>query len=329
MQEPKNYFVWFVSSVAIAVVGGCFLYHLGYTGEKYKSQDAPGNSPALATIGSLPQIGSQLDAQDPPAGHLPHHITNSVGMKFVLIRPGRFVMGSPTTEPGRNADEDTHEVHITKPLYMSIHEVTQAQYSQLMGNNPSSFSPAGRERDCVQGLDTAGFPVESVTWFEACTFCDALSGLAEEQRSGRTYRLPTEAEWEFACRAGTSTFFHFGNSLSTVQANFRPNAPAASLARPAPVGSYGANALGLYDMHGNVSEWCLDWYGERYYTTRSSRSDPAGPSSGQERIARGGSWKDVDENCRSAHRDHAKPGARYKIAGFRVVMPTLGRSRKL
>ena len=184
--------------------------------------------------------------------------TNSIGMRLVLIPAGKFIMGSPKDEKDRGDDEDQHEVEITKPFYLGVYTVTQAEYEKIMKTNPSWFSARGKGKDKVANVDTAQFPVEMVSWNDAVAFCKKLSELPEEKKAGRTYRLPTEAEWEYACRAGTSTAFHFGNSLSSTQANFDGNYPYGKagkgpyLGRTAKVDSYPANAFGLYDMHGGI-----------------------------------------------------------------------------
>src|SRR5262249_11368647 len=156
-------------------------------------------------------------------------------------------------------------------------------------------SAEGGGKDMVKGLATADFPVERVSWHEAVKFCKKLSVRPAEKRARRVYRLPTEAEWEYACRAGTSTPFHFGRSLSSRQANFDGNAPYGGAAkgpwlrRTCKVGSYQPNGFGLFDMHGNLFQWCNDWYGRDYYKD-SPRQDPQGPDEGTARIVRGGSW---------------------------------------
>ncbi len=172
-------------------------------------------------------------------------IVNSIGMKLALIPAGTFLMGSPDSELGRCPDEGPqHEVTISRPFYLSIHPVTQREYQTVMGVNPACFMANLFKRN-------PGHPVEQVSWDEAVDFCQRLSSLAAEKHAGRVYRLPTEAEWEYACRAGTTTPFHFGTSLFSIQANIDYNRN-----RTTKVGSYPPNAWGLYDMHGNVWEWC-------------------------------------------------------------------------
>jgi formylglycine-generating enzyme required for sulfatase activity len=208
--------------------------------------------------------------------------------------------------------------------------VTQQQYERVMGQNPSSFSSTGGGKDKVKGIDTRQFPVENVSWENAVEFCRRLSELPEERANERVYRLPTEAEWEYVYRGGPffkapATAFYFGNSLSPTQANFDGNYPYGGAAkgryleRPTPVGSYPPNPLGVYDLHGNVWEWCADWYDEDYYK-QSSRQDPQGPERGERRVLRGGSWLDYGWYCRSACRGSLVPGGRGVNLGFRVVL---------
>ena len=236
-----------------------------------------------------------------------------VMMDLVLIPAGEFTMGSRANEADRNSHEGPqHRVRITKPSYMGKHEVTQAQYERIVGKNPSHFGGASN-------------PVESVSWTDATEFCRKLS-----QRTGTTVRLPTEAEWEYACRAGTTTAFHYGNSLGTDQANFDGNYPYGGAAKgkywqkTTPVGSFRPNAWGLYDMHGNVCEWCSDWFDEGYYA-KSPGTDPQGPGTGKYRVLRGGSWIDDGHYCRSAFRSGYPATDRIRYYGFRVVVSARGR----
>jgi uncharacterized protein (TIGR02996 family) len=255
-------------------------------------------------------------------------LTNSLGMTLALIPPGKFWMGSPDDEDGHSAHEGPqHEVEITRPFYLGVFPVTQEQYQKVMGTNPSWFSAEGGGKDKVTGLDTGNFPVERVSWEDAVAFCKDLSEMPEEKRKKRLYRLPTEAEWEYACRGGASSSspFHFGASLSSTQANFDGNYPYGGAAlgpylrRTCAVGSHKPNAFGLHDLHGNVWEWCADWYGENYYN-QSPRQGPQGPQNGGRCVLRGGSWYNYAEGCRAATRYWYEPSDRVNDLGFRVVL---------
>ena len=226
--------------------------------------------------------------------------------EFSLIQPGTFMMGSPEDEVGRFADETLYEVTISKPFYMQTTPVTQKQWKAVMGNNPSYF----------KGDD---LPVEYVSWDDCQEFIQRLSQSGEGQ-----YRLPTEAEWEYACRAGTSTPFGIGNGcdLDITQANFEGNYPYGKSVKgeyreqTTPVKSFAANGWGLYDMHGNVWEWVQDWYGD--YPTEAVR-DPQGPPTGKYRLLRGGSWDSPARACRAAFRCYDSPEDWYYDFGFRLV----------
>jgi uncharacterized protein (TIGR02996 family) len=247
-------------------------------------------------------------------------LTNSLGIRFALVPPATFHLGSPLDEDDRGSDEPKgRKVTIPAPFYLGIHPVTQAQFERIMGSNPSHHSRTGGASASVAGMDTGDFPVESATWSEAVTFCKKLTALSEEKQAGRTYRLPTEAEWEYACRGGPISRdappFHFGDSLSSTQANFNGNQPYGGapqgpyLGRTCPVGSYPPNAWGLFDMHGNVAEWCEDW-----------RARPTATRPNQRRRAlRGGSWQYRGRGCRSANRDGMSPGGRNSVVGFRAL----------
>jgi uncharacterized protein (TIGR02996 family) len=254
--------------------------------------------------------------------------TNSLGMRFALVPPGRFFMGSPTGEPGRVRSEKLHEVNLTKPFWLGVFAVTQAQWETVMGKNPSSFRAGGGHKDRVAGMATSDFPVETVSWPDVHEFLDKLNALAGATDGG-TYRLPSEAEWEYACRGGGLATSPFclrapSGSLCSVHANFDGKKPACgapagpNLNRPCPVGSYEPNPLGLYDVHGNVWEWVEDWFTEGYYN-RSQRDDPIGPPNGSLRLARGGSWTDSGVRCRAAFRGFLVPHARQAVVGFRLA----------
>jgi formylglycine-generating enzyme required for sulfatase activity len=248
-------------------------------------------------------------------------------MRLALIPPGKFRMGSPPGEKHRSKDEGPlHEVEITRPFYLGVFPVTQGQWQAVMGSDPSYFSATGGGQEQVKGLDTSDFPVEQVSWEEAQTFLERLSALPQEKEKGWQYRLPSEAEWEYSCRAGacSSTAFHFGGSLSSTQANFNGDYPYGGaekgpyLGRPCPVASYRPNAFGLYDLHGNVWEWCSDWYGKGYYKT-GPPADPPGPADGSNRVVRGGGCGSNGQLCRAAIRRGSRPSDRNGHLGLRVA----------
>lgn len=257
-------------------------------------------------------------------------IVNAIDMKLVLIPAGEFLMGSPEGEfANRFGEQPQHRVRITKPFWLGRYEVTQAEYSQVMETNPSGFSDKGEWKEKVVGLDPRRFPVENVSWDDAVEFCRKLSALPAERSAGRVYRLPTEAEWEHACRAGTTGPFHFGDQLNGVQANcdgndrYGTDTKGPFLRRPTTVGSYPANPFGLFDMHGNILEWCHDWYDEDYYR-KSPVEDPPGPEQGTTRVRRGGSWYSPGGLCRAATRHRVVPSYRSDDLGFRVAAAVAG-----
>ena len=204
-------------------------------------------SPQTQSVGkvehNLPTTKETPDARVPsavPGNFKPAEtFTNSIGMKLTLIPAGQFMMGSPDTEQGHFINEKLHRVQISKPFYMGTYTVTQREYEKVMQRNPSYFSVNGKGKDDVAGMDTSRFPVEQVSWYDAKEFCNTLS-----EREGKTYRLPTEAEWEYACRAGTTTPFNFGSELNGTQANCYGSEPYGTtssgpyLARTTKVGSY-------------------------------------------------------------------------------------------
>ena len=237
----------------------------------------------------------------------PTESTNSIGMKLILIPAGSFTMGSPVGEVGRMFDETPHRVTLTKSYYLGSYEVTQDQYEKVMGSNPSTFKGAKN-------------PVEMESWDDAISFCKKLSELPDEKAAGREYRLPTEAEWEYACRAGSTTTYSFGDRAESLgeYAWFKENAGNETH----PVGEKKPNRWGLYDMHGNVWEWCQDWY--TGYPPAAS-TDPQGPDGGEGwfdplRVVRGGTGLHDADYCRSARRVGIDPSNRTYILGFRVAL---------
>ena len=240
---------------------------------------------------------------------LPQHrmaLAEGVDMTFAWIPPGTFLMGSPPEEPERYENEVQHRVVVTQGFYLGIHAVTQAQWQAVMSNNPSRFK--GKNR-----------PVERVSWDDCQEFLTKLS-----QRYGKRYELPTEAEWEYACRAGTTTPFHFGKTISTEQANYNGNYPYNEGAkgmyrkRTTPVGSFPPNAWGLFDMHGNVWEWCQDVY-KPYEDLTTKNTLETEDVDENARVLRGGSWGISAWGCRAAYRGRVAPGDRGIDDGFRVA----------
>ncbi|MFC1489536.1 SUMF1/EgtB/PvdO family nonheme iron enzyme, partial [Thermodesulfobacteriota bacterium] len=252
-----------------------------------------------------------------------NNIINSFGMEFVYIQPGTFTMGSPPNEPERDNDEKQHKVVLTKGFYMQTTEVTQGQWKAVMGSNPSYFKNCGN--DC---------PVEKISWRNVQEFIRKLN----QRESDSIYRLPTEAEWEYACRAGSSTILTNGN-LSELKCGYDSNLDnvgwycgnssviydgcydarrngGKSCAGTHIVAQKKPNAWGLYDMHGSVWEWCQDWKGN--YPTGSA-TDPTGPSIGSHRVVRGGSWGNEAMSCRSANRFGNSPGNGGNDLGFRLL----------
>jgi len=297
-------------------------------------KDGGSGSTHMATKGPSPNSGS---APNPPSSQ--ESFKNSIGMTLKLIPAGEFFMGSPDSDPNAGSDEKPqHSVHISKPFYLGVYEVTQAEYEVVMGNNPSSFSANGGDKDKVAGRSTTLHPVESVSWFDAVQFCNKLSEMetrkpfyeidGKEVRvpdwNNTGYRLPTEAEWEYACRANASTptSFSFGDDPEELGESgwFDSN----SEDRTHPVGQKRRNKFGLHDMHGNVWEWCWDWYRADYYK-QSPSEDPTGPTWPSNRINRGGGLVDEPRHCRSAKRRNSEPGSRVENLGFRLALGQSGR----
>ena len=224
---------------------------------------------------------------------------NGVSLEMILIPAGKFVMGSPKKEKGRWDDETQHEVTLTKSFYMGKYEVTQEQWEAVMGNNPSS------------GTKGAKLPVTDVSWKDCQKFIKKLNGITKGK-----YRLSTEAEWEYACRAGTSTAYSFGDKITPKDANYDDS----GIGKPIEVGSYKPNAFGLYDMHGNVWEWCEDWKADY---PKGAVIDPKGPAKGDCRVLRGGSFDYDESDARSSNRVNDAPTYRDSSDGFRLARTAL------
>ncbi|MBP5760148.1 MAG: SUMF1/EgtB/PvdO family nonheme iron enzyme, partial [Verrucomicrobia bacterium] len=296
---------------------------LTYTGTLLQSDDAvnwtevesasspyhvrTGNEKRFFCVTLSDQPGQPLSPGEDGSVSLP----GNVPLDIVWIDPGTFMMGSPEDELGRIENESQHQVTLTQGYWLGKYEITQAQYEAVMGENPSRFSGAN-------------LPVEQVSWYDAMEFCAKLTEIEQEAGilpEGYEYTLPTEAQWEYACRAGTTTALNSGKNLSDEDQCpemdevgwYRFNCDDTTH----PVGQKKQNAWNLNDMHGNVWEWCLDWYGD--YQT-SAVTDPTGPITGSARVIRGGSWDDNAYFCRSAFRNMGEPNESYSSAGFRVAL---------
>jgi formylglycine-generating enzyme required for sulfatase activity len=288
---------------------------------------------AIGMIGLVLALAcsAPLFAQDSQLADQPM-VVNHLRMRLVAIPSGRFAMGSSADQKEAESDETLHSVQLTSRFYLGQTEVTQEQYQRVMGANPSHFKDAGDG-------SRKDYPVENVSWDDAVDFCRRLSELPEEQAAGRRYRLPSEAEWEYACRSGGQGAFAVGEGKRLEdhgwfannsglrpldatalwkedQANYmeRILGNKGSTSR---VGQKLPNAWGIHDMHGNVWEWCSDWYGDYPVGTVV---DPKGPESGTARVARGGGWHNPGSFCRSAFRFRDDPAQRDYDIGFRVVM---------
>lgn len=275
-------------------------------------------------------------------------VSRSTGLRLAFIDFGAANIGSSPQERGRRGDEQLHMIYIEKPFLMGRYEVTQAEFQKVMKRNPSYFSKTGLGARRLKNKETKQFPVDSVSWFDALEFCNKLSALdgfpkyyeltkVKRERGsiasaqvrvlgGKGYRLPTESEWEYACRARTTSAYHFGERSQGADGNFRSRKSVGAygmqsktieLKRSCRVGRYNPNAFGLYDMHGNVAEWCWDWYREQY-PKRYQRAG-TGPKAGKRRVVRGGSWILNAKSCRSASRASHGPFAVKNYCGFRVA----------
>lgn len=321
-------------TVAVCVLLGC-----GCDNSRSSATSANPTPPIQGVATSIAPSQTQLlHEQQITAETLQRSVieSNSIGMKLALIPAGEFLMGSPMSEVGRSDNESPqHSLRITHSFDLSVHEVTVGQFRQFVeavgyrteaeqdGRGAVGFTNQKWELKPGFSWQDIGIPqseehpVANVTWNDAVAFCQWLS-----EKEHRTYRLPTEVEWEYACRAGAVTPFHWGSTLSGMEANCRGLAPYGTtsygpyLMRPTKVGSYTGNAFGLYDMHGNVWEWCQDECASEY-DTKSPTGDInffVGPS----RVQRGGGWGDPAVSCRSASRRGIAPDHRASV-GFRVA----------
>lgn len=242
----------------------------------------------------------------PPGGEeLVVMLPGNEPLRLLGIPPGTYRRGSDTSETGRDRDEGPcHEVTLSRGFFLGSHEVTQAQWTAVMGSNPAVFKRSLNAREC---------PVESVSWDDCQRFIARINDLG---LASGTFRLPTEAEWEYAARAGTTTRFPWGHDIREAEIHAHAWANSRSFAITHPVGRKHANAWGLFDMHGNVWEWCSDLYGPY---SAGPHTDPAGPTSGRERVFRGGSWYDFPTSLRSANRHRHLPDGRYTAIGLRLA----------
>ena len=284
---------WVIMIAGVVVFLVILLVILLLAGKWYKSYMQVSE---VKNVQSKKRVSFELGKPKPPSV-----FTKSLGMEFVLIPKGTFMMGSPPDEPRRDDDETQHEVTISKPFYMQAKEVTQGQWRGVMGSNPSGFKDCGDE--C---------PVEIVSWNDVQSFIQKLN----EMEGTDAYRLPTEAEWEYACRAGATTAFSFGDDVSKLDEHawYGDN----SEDQTHPVEEKKPNAWGLYDMHGNVWEWVEDDWHEAYDGAPADGSAWVDKKRGAYRVIRGGGWYFDARSCRSAHRSGLRPGVSHDGLGFRL-----------
>ncbi|MDC1005118.1 SUMF1/EgtB/PvdO family nonheme iron enzyme [Opitutales bacterium] len=270
------------------------VYTLTYSVSDGASNEA--NATRTVTVGQASTHNADLNA--------------SVQLQMLWVEPGTFTMGSPTTEAGRQSDrEDEHNVTLTKGFYLGKYEVTQAQYEAVMTGNTDSLSATPSEWP-----NNPNRPVEKVSWADAQIFLTRLNAQQSANiPAGWAYVLPTESQWEYACRAGTTTIYSWGNDINSTRANYS----VSGLSQTRDVGYYAANPWGFFDMHGNVFEWTADWY-QAAYPTGNPVVDPTGPASGSHRVRRGGSWSTDGSTLRSASRTNGPPSYRLNRLGFRV-----------
>jgi eukaryotic-like serine/threonine-protein kinase len=275
---------------------------------------APDTSPSLPEfildIVQVNERGETINTRPGRASYFVEDLGNGIDLDMVAIPAGEFVMGSPSDELERGDSEGPQHTVTVPAFFMGRFAVTQAQYQRLMGENPSYFTENGASR-----------PVERVSWRDATAFCEKLS-----QQAGRAYRLPSEAEWEYACRAGTTTPFYFGPTITTNLANYDGNytygngAKGVYREQTTEVGSFPPNAFGLYDMHGNVSEWCADHMHKNYEGAPTNGTAWLSDDEAAFWLLRGGSWINLPRFCRSAFRISNLPLLRSNRVGFRVVV---------
>jgi eukaryotic-like serine/threonine-protein kinase len=299
------------------LLGGTGLVGSLAFGQLFKNSSASvkGSVPQLTKIQfTSAKLNSYGEIVDQPAGQaemFTEDLGNGASLKMVKIAAGKFIMGSPANEEKRSEDEGPQHQVAVPEFYLGQTLVTQGQWQALMGSNPSGFK------------GDSNLPVDSVSWLDAMDFCQKLS-----RKTGHTYRLPSEAEWEYACRAGATTPFTFGATITSAVVNYGGNYTDAKAAKgehrkkTMVVGSFPANLFGLYDMHGNLWEWCLDEWSDSYQNAPdegSAKGNITSRDGSKKRVLRGGSWFNLPEYCRSAIRNRGNSNARGSSMGFRVV----------
>ena len=298
----------------------------------YCVQESAGALYLVVDMGGGPEAASwpveELDWV-PEGGWTDVHKTTKLVMR--RIPAGTFTMGSPSDEPGRNSGETQHEVTISKPFYMGVFEVTQKQWELATGSNPANCKGDARPVECVSYEKIRGdnggaeWPLGGLHSVDSGSFLNALR--MKTMKAGLAFDLPTEAQWEYACRAGTATSLNSGKYVTGPKCGnmaevgrflYDRDDGKGGYSQHTKAGSYLPNAWGLYDMHGNVWEWCLDWSGDY---GEGGATDPAGAAAGTKRVLRGGGWGSIAQACRSASRSDAVPSAAYADMGFRLAAP--------
>jgi formylglycine-generating enzyme required for sulfatase activity/serine/threonine protein kinase len=332
--SPVRRAAWGALGVISLAIAGILLSRQVARQTAPRSTARGGGAGTLQEVSSLPKRADELEREAGPQKGAP--FTNTVGMEFVWIEPGSFMMGSPADEPERSNDETPHRVTLTEGFHMSAYLVTQEQWERVLGKDVNRSRFLGKDEEQKRRL-----PVDNVSWFDCVAFCNKLNeqegrkprfhltsrGDGEVRRAATGYRLPTEAEWEFACRAGTATAFWWGSTITTDQANYDGNYTYGQdgkkgeyRQRTTPVGLFPANPRGLHDMGGNLHQWCEDWYAPY---PAGDATDPLNIAKGPDspRVLRGCSWYDRPWHCRAARRLEFAPSSRNAYCGCRVVLP--------
>ena len=295
-----------VGVLLLTLIGGGLFLSGAFSG----TTDQPAGAAKLLAPLGLSEIEAAQSQLKREKG-LESDFTNTIGMKFRLIPAGTFTMGSPEDEPDRVDGETQHRVEISRDFYLGKYEVTQGEWKSVMGTEPWKGKSLVREGD--------NYPAAYVSWEDALAFCQKLSS-----RDGVEYRLPSEAEWEYACRGGTESAYSFGADASDLgkYAWYYENTYDIGEEYGHEVGEKLSNHFGLHDMHGNAWEWCGDYYDSEYYSNSAQR-DPMGPDEGTNRVPRGGGWFLFSQNCRSARRFGLPPDFGDDVLGFRVLRSSI------